>query len=969
MRRPVWLGWCAVLAILLLARATEAAEPADPPPERWTKQVEAYEKRDAEKAPPPGAVVFTGSSSIRMWPDLEKAFAPTPALGRGIGGSHVSDHLFWADRLTLCYRPTQIVFYAGDNDVASGKKAERVLADFKRYVAKVRKALPTVWVHFLAIKPSPSRETLWPEMKRANGLVAAYAETDPRVTFIDVATPMLDAAGRPRRDIYLKDMLHMNRAGYALWAPLVKAALAKGRAGEKADGPSGARSDAVFENARFRAVLAANARWQTLRDKAANRDCLAKEAHPAFAAVKVGGTWREAASAAIADQRLTVGFAGVDTRLVYRVEPRPEWVAFRIEAVEGTRPTHVTVARLATSVGQHVGPRLSGGWDEETGVCLVTTNLQSGGQGRRRGQVAELTVTTQDAPGPRLEGAGAALVVAPIGHLDATLDRLACAYGLPGNASAEGTASKRLPAARESYWFLRFGEADVDRVLALCRQSGFRQVMMISHSWCKHVGHYTFRTDTYPEGLASLKRTVDRLHEAGILVGMHGFASKISKTDAYVTPVPDRRFWVDRTAALAADVDAAAKAIRTSTDLREWPGSPVAKQTTWEGGVAKHQEVILDDEIVRYASIGPEGEYTTFLGCTRGAWNTMAAAHKAGVVGRHYGVDGCINGYIIDQETDLLDEATGRLAHVFNTCGFDMVYFDGGEDVDRRRFRHYVSKFQATAMSKFTKRPIVHMGTIMTHRLWHSFTRRGTVDTYPNTIRGRLIAGGTWDTLPTVRDHIDRSVDHLLRCREDRLTGELGWFGIWPRTKDFEGLQLDEVEYLMAKALAYDAPISLETSFRRMDAHPLTPGILEIVRAYETLRLARAAPADVCKRLRAKGADVVLLRRRPGAAPEFVPVEPVRNVAGEADLRACVGQADGGAVVTLWHALGKEGAVTVAADPATVRATDVSGNAMDVVGAGNKTAIPFGARRTTVRFEGLDAKTARQRLAEGAMQT
>jgi lysophospholipase L1-like esterase len=218
----------AALAALLAAGAAGAAEQvADPPPERWANQVEAYEKREAADPPPKGGVVFAGSSSIRMWPDLEKTFQAHGALKRGIGGSHVSDQIHWAERLILRHEPRQIVFYAGDNDVAGGKKAARVLADFKRFVATVRKALPKVWVHFLAIKPSPRREALWPEMARANGLVAEYAETDPRVTFIDIAKPMLDEDGRPRRDIFLKDMLHMNREGYALWEPLVRKALAK----------------------------------------------------------------------------------------------------------------------------------------------------------------------------------------------------------------------------------------------------------------------------------------------------------------------------------------------------------------------------------------------------------------------------------------------------------------------------------------------------------------------------------------------------------------------------------------------------------------------------------------------------------------------------------------------------------------------------------------------------------------------
>ncbi|MBL7140577.1 MAG: hypothetical protein ISS74_06675 [Planctomycetes bacterium] len=228
-------GMIALLLALALAGAATAAGAAatppdpsrDPSPERWAKQVEAYEARDAAHPPPEGVVVFAGSSTIRMWPDLEKTFAPTPVLGRGIGGSHISDQVHWAGRLVLRYRPRQVVFYAGDNDVAGGKKAERLLEDFKRFIAAVRKGLPEAWIHFLAIKPSVKREALWPEMAKANRLVTEFAKTAPRVTYIDVATPLLDAGGRPRPDLFVDDMLHMNAKGYALWVPLVRAAIEK----------------------------------------------------------------------------------------------------------------------------------------------------------------------------------------------------------------------------------------------------------------------------------------------------------------------------------------------------------------------------------------------------------------------------------------------------------------------------------------------------------------------------------------------------------------------------------------------------------------------------------------------------------------------------------------------------------------------------------------------------------------------
>lgn len=41
------------------------------------------------------------------------------------------------------------------------------------------------------------------------------------LAFVDVFTPMLDARGEPRPELFVQDMLHLNDAGYAIWTPRV----------------------------------------------------------------------------------------------------------------------------------------------------------------------------------------------------------------------------------------------------------------------------------------------------------------------------------------------------------------------------------------------------------------------------------------------------------------------------------------------------------------------------------------------------------------------------------------------------------------------------------------------------------------------------------------------------------------------------------------------------------------------------
>jgi hypothetical protein len=686
--------------------------------------------------------------------------------------------------------------------------------------------------------------------------------------------------------------------------------------------------------------------------------CAAAAALPLATVVDPGGKTQPVAAASYAGGRLRLSFQVTDTVLTYAVEPGDDWTLLRLEGVEGTRPQRLTFCQVPVKVTAHVGPRLNIAWDEEVAVCLMAATRQPDCGAARGDGVTTLRATLQDGPGPKLEGGAVALIVAQREAIEERLRQASHAFGLLTNEGADGVPAKRTELPRGSYWFLGCGEADADKLIAYCRQTGFRQVMLSSGAWCTKVGHYELNTSAFPEGEKSLKRFVDKLHAAGVLVGMHCFASKISKTDAYVTPVPDRRFWVDKRTALAEAISATQTEIRAG-DLSQWPGSPVCSQKTWEGGVEKHREVLIDDEIVQYETIGPEGKWDTFLGCKRGAWGTMAATHAAETEGRHYGVDGCINGYIIDQETSLLDEATDRLAQVFNDCGFDMVYFDGGEDVDKTRFSYYVSKFQETAMRKFRKRPIIHMGTIMTHLTWHSFARSSTVDVYLSTLYGAIQAGATIEKWPTVHEHIDRSAQYMQSVGEDLMPGELGWFGIWPKGNDTDGLQLDEVEYLMGKSLGYDVPISLETSFGQMESHVLTPEILRIVRAYEELRMGRKVDAATRQQLQALGQDFVLLRHTGQA--ELVAVEPLAVAGGSRDMRALFGRYGGSGLATVWPVVREcELALPVAAR--RVRALDLDGREVALRAAGETTIVPLTHRRLTLLFSGVTATHAREAL-------
>ena len=156
-----------------------------------------------------------------MW-KTDKWFPDARVLNRGFGGSQISDVNRYADRIVLNYRPRVIVFYAGDNDVAQGKSAERVFEDFKAFADRVAERLPETHLVYLPIKPSPSRWTRWPTAREANAKVAEYLQSRPQFHYADIATPMLDKDGQPRAELFVADRLHLNEDGYKLWTVIVQ---------------------------------------------------------------------------------------------------------------------------------------------------------------------------------------------------------------------------------------------------------------------------------------------------------------------------------------------------------------------------------------------------------------------------------------------------------------------------------------------------------------------------------------------------------------------------------------------------------------------------------------------------------------------------------------------------------------------------------------------------------------------------
>lgn len=190
--------------------------------EPFQAEIEAFEQQDRTAMPSADAVLFLGSSTIRLWSSLAQDFPELAAVNRGFGGSQIEDSIRYAPRIVLPLKPRTIVFYAGENDLAAGKTPTQVCADFRHLAADLHAALPGNRILFIALKPSPCRAGLLEAVRQTNARIRDWIQEDPRLEYVDVFTPMLDATGAPRAELFSDDHLHMNADGYALWTRILR---------------------------------------------------------------------------------------------------------------------------------------------------------------------------------------------------------------------------------------------------------------------------------------------------------------------------------------------------------------------------------------------------------------------------------------------------------------------------------------------------------------------------------------------------------------------------------------------------------------------------------------------------------------------------------------------------------------------------------------------------------------------------
>jgi lysophospholipase L1-like esterase len=193
-----------------------ALQASPTPGNPFESEVTALETKLSQSPATPGPIVFYGSSSIRLWKSLSQDFPNYSVLNCGFGGSRLADCARYANRLVLPRKPSAVVIYAGDNDLALGTAPEKAFQTFQQLFGIFRSYSASMPIAFVSVKPSPARCMYLDNIRKFNRLVEDYLQTRPETDYIDVFSDMLGPDQKPIPSLFVSDKIHLSPAGYQI---------------------------------------------------------------------------------------------------------------------------------------------------------------------------------------------------------------------------------------------------------------------------------------------------------------------------------------------------------------------------------------------------------------------------------------------------------------------------------------------------------------------------------------------------------------------------------------------------------------------------------------------------------------------------------------------------------------------------------------------------------------------------------
>jgi lysophospholipase L1-like esterase/dienelactone hydrolase len=193
----------------------------------WENDISSFDSLNVIEKHSDSAILFIGSSYIRLWKNIREDLKYKDIIHRGFGGSNLRDVAYYIKRISYPHHPKAIFIYVGNDIIASEKdKAPNQVLELYKYVVKcIREKYPSVPITWLAISPSEKRWLVWDQIQEANNLIKIFTESQPNLFYVDAGQNFLGTNGRPNKIYYREDKLHYNDLGYKLWGKTIEQAV------------------------------------------------------------------------------------------------------------------------------------------------------------------------------------------------------------------------------------------------------------------------------------------------------------------------------------------------------------------------------------------------------------------------------------------------------------------------------------------------------------------------------------------------------------------------------------------------------------------------------------------------------------------------------------------------------------------------------------------------------------------------
>jgi len=590
----------------------------------------------------------------------------------------------------------------------------------------------------------------------------------------------------------------------------------------------------VFETAVTRYVISDNGASKSLQAKKTGRELLIGSPVP-FALVRRGGRSFPVTRLSRAGEFFRAEFGQSSISADFRISTGPDRIVFELAHLNGTGVEEVRLAQLRVGGLANSGVLLTVSWNEQFAVSLMGLSERVDS---RLGEGMLIASVYQEYG---MVGEKVALLAVPTPQLLDTVQKVEEDFRLP-SPKIGGSWAKSSPDARTSYLFTDLTEANADETIRYAKLAGFKYIMIYSNTWSSSLGSYPINKNNFPRGEESLKAVIDKCHAAGLKVGMHMLTSFVDKNDVFVHGQQVRWLASDAEETLAADLDETAREVVARSGMAHFH----------RGTYGASHDVRIDDEIIHYQAIGGPGS-TRLVQITRGYAGTRAVPHRAGA--KIYHLAEYFGSYLADLKTALKDEIADRVAGLINRCGFDMIFFDGGEGNCVNGPCWYWAGQQQMSIWSRVKRDLLVEGSAVSHWTWHISTRGYSGD-FP------AVA-----PKPYLDTH--KIADEMKFYNSNFMPVQLGWTGFLASAPDYPATMPDEVEHYAVRMLALNVPVSLETSFAALKGNGRTDEIFQLLGEYEQLRLSNAVPGAIRDKLQSGEWH----KSKQGSRQEFLPVK------------------------------------------------------------------------------------------------